>query len=196
MLNAKDQLGGNRHFSLQHLGFGLLSLLFSFSLAAGIPEPETGFYGKVVNRTSGQEYVMSQGALAWTIIRPDGAQVALAAELQPLNNGQFSYRLDIPHQALSAGVDISSNAVPLTIQPAPCTHFQISVDGFPAKIIVPGTASFAVAQSSRAATYRLDLEVFNPLPDSDADGIPDWWAQKYGLDDALADPDGDGLNNL
>jgi len=187
---------GHWNRSLGHWSFLFVFIMAAINLTAGVTEPGTVFYGKVVNRTSGQEYVMSEGVLTWVIVKPDGRQITLSGSLQPLNDGQFSYRLTVPHQALSAGLDVATNTVPLTIQPAVCSHLQIAVDGFPARIIVPGSASFTVAQSSRAATCRLDLEVFNHLTDADADGIPDWWANKYGVDDALADPDGDGLNNL
>jgi hypothetical protein len=177
------------------LHLAIIAFFSALSLRAGITEPETIFFGKVINRTTGQEYVMTNGALSWVIVKPDASRITLATKLQAIKDGDFSYRLNIPHQALSSGLDVNTNAVPLTTQPAACAHLQITVDGFPAKIIVPGTASFDVGQSLRAATHRLDLEVFNPMADSDGDGIPDWWANKYGVDDALADPDGDGLNN-
>jgi hypothetical protein len=138
---------------------------------------------------------MTNGVLRWEIVKPDASRITLSTKLETIKDGEFSYRLNIPHQALSSGLDVPTNAVPLTTQPASCAHLQITVDGFPAKIVIPGSASFAVGQSLRAATHRLDLEVFNPLEDADGDGIPDWWANKYGVDDALADPDGDGLNN-
>jgi len=40
--------------------------------------------------------------------------------------------------------------------------------------------------------FRFDLDAF----DSDGDGLPNWWEQKYGLSNAEEDPDHDGLNNL
>src|SRR2546425_2376342 len=52
----------------------LLALLPLAGFAAGIPEPSTVFYGKIVNRTSGQEYVLTNGNLSWILIRPDGNQ--------------------------------------------------------------------------------------------------------------------------
>ncbi|OVE76011.1 hypothetical protein BVX97_02565 [bacterium E08(2017)] len=36
---------------------------------------------------------------------------------------------------------------------------------------------------------------FNLTGDLDSDGIPDWWETRHGVDDPLADPDGDGLDN-
>jgi len=182
--------------SASSLGAMLLCLLFPFTSFAGISEPDTVFYGKIVNRTSGQEYLLTNGHLAWIIGSADGSQVTLTANLAAVRGGDFSYRLNVPHQALSSGLDISSGSVPLTIQASVCSHLQITVDGFAASIVAPGNANFAVAQSLRASTYRLDLELFNPLLDSDRDGIPDWWANRYGLDDANADPDHDGWTNL
>ncbi|MDB6030529.1 MAG: Hemolysin-type calcium-binding region [Verrucomicrobiales bacterium] len=179
------------------LFLGLLAgLCGAMTGQAGITEPATVFYGKVINRTSGQEYALTNGHLVWILRRSDGSSVSLSTELTVLRGGDFSYRLDVPHQALSSGLDVASNNVPLTIQASTWSHLQISVDGFPASIVAPGSAIFAVAQSARASTYRLDLELLNSLPDSDVDGIPDWWANRFGVDDANGDSDHDGWTNL
>ncbi len=182
------------HCAARFLLAGLL--LAASRLTAGIPEPETVFYGRIVNRTSGQEYLMVQGNLAWVIRKPDGQPMQLTAALTPLKDGEFSYRINVPHEALSSGLTVSSSSVPLPSQNATCSLLQISVDGAPARIMAPGESVFDVAQTTRATTHRLDLEVFTALPDANGDGIPDWWEDKYGQDDAMADTDADGLNNL
>ena len=165
------------------------------SLAASIAEPETVFYGRVINRTSGQTRVLSEGTLTWRIRRSDGTQVTLATKLEPLNGGAYSYRLNVPHQALGLGLPVSSTVVPLSAQAATGLHEQITVDGHPAVILAPGAASFSFSQSGRAMTSRLDLEVNDLLVDLDGDGIPDWWQDRYLIDDPNGDPDGDGRNN-
>src|SRR5262249_30186351 len=127
-----------RFFFASFLGATLLCLLFPFTSVAGISEPGTVFYGKIINRTSGQEYLLTNGHLVWIIGGADGSQITLTANLAALRNGDFSYRLDVPHQALSSGLDISPGNVPLTIQASVCSHLQITVDGFPASIVAPG----------------------------------------------------------
>ena len=167
----------------------------SESRAAYVTEPETVFYGRIINRISGQTYVLSEGTLTWRIRRSNGPLVTLTTQIQPLKDGAYSYRLNVPQQALGLGLTTSTNVVPLTAQPTTCVHEQISVDGFPAVILAPGSSSFIVSQTKRAATYRLDLEVTNPLYDLDEDGLPDWWQDRYLVDDPNADLDGDGRNN-
>jgi len=167
----------------------------SESRAASVSEPETIFYGRIINRISGQTYVMSEGTLTWRIRRSNGTVVTMASQLEPLNGGAYSYRLNVPHQALGLGLNTSASTVPLSGQPSTCVHELISVDGYPALILTPGAGSFAVSQSKRAATYRLDLEVTNPLYDLDEDGLPDWWQDRFLVNDPNADPDGDGRNN-
>jgi len=54
------------------------------------------FYGKIINRTGGQEYVLNTGTLTWVISRADGQQINLSASLLPLKNGAYSYRLLCP----------------------------------------------------------------------------------------------------
>jgi hypothetical protein len=177
--------------------WGLLTVvLLAASARAEIPEPDTIFYGKIINRTSGQEYLLSQGTLTWVINRPDGTQISLTTQLSPVAGGIYSYKLLVPHEALAYGLTVSTNSVPLTLQPTTCSHVQITVDGNPAAILAPGSSTFAVSQATRGSTYRLDLELFNALPDTAGDGIPDWWKAKYGIVDPNADPDGDGWSNL
>ena len=175
----------------------LLGALFvTASSRAHISEPETILYGKVINRTSGQEDLLTQGNLVWTMSGTDGRQLTFTATLQRLNGGQYSYQLLIPHEALNYGLTVASNAVPLPTLPATYTHLQITVDGVPASLMAPGSSDFMVAQALRASTYRLDLELTNALASTSGDGIPDWWKAQFGQVDPNADADGDGWTNL
>jgi hypothetical protein len=48
---------------------------------------------------------------------------------------------------------------------------------------------------TNSAPATVSLSVL-PLPDLDSDGLPDAWETTYGVTNALADADGDGLSNL
>src|SRR5258708_20841030 len=120
-----QQLRLFRKLSLRTIAMKILSLLLTLgllplSMEAGISEPDTVFYGRIINRTTAEEYLLTQGTLTWVVSRPDGNQVTLTAALQPLNNGLYSYRLAVPHEALAYGLTVSSAAVPLGAQPAAC----------------------------------------------------------------------------
>jgi len=184
----------------QSLKILLAAALFGAGMAplgaqAQIPEPSTVFYGQVLNRTSGQANLITQGRLVWTLIRPDGKAITLTGNLQPLNNGRYSYRLDVPHQALAYGLTVSDGVVPLSGSLADCSHLIITVDGAAADILAPGPAYFTVSQAARAATVRLDLELTGPLASTSGDGIPDWWKTLYGVTDPNA-VGADGWSNL
>jgi len=178
------------------LGALCAAMLSPVPAPAQISEPDTVFYGQVINRTSGQLDLITGGNLVWTIARPDGRQLTLKGALGPLNNGQYSYRISVPHQALTYGLFVDFSSVPLAAAVANCSHIAISVDGVPASIMAPGSSSFIVSQGLRAATYRLDLELTNALASSSGDGIPDWWKALYGVTDPNAHPTGDGWSNL
>ncbi len=134
--------------------------------------------------------------MTWTIRCADGQDVTLRTSLFPLHGGEFSYRLDVPHSALASGLSASSDTVPLRAMEEIHQHFRIAVEGLPARILTPNGQMFNADQALRTATYRLDLEVALVPVDSDGDGIPDWWEEKFNTDDPNGDLDGDGLNNL
>lgn len=182
------------------LGLGAL-VLPGLSRAASISEPATVFYGQILGVDSAQPFLVTEGTLEWTLRRSDGTELVLRTLLEPLNDGQFSYRLDVPQEALIQSLASLSPVLPVGAAPETITHSQILVDGLPARIIGPNGSTFNVAQAYRAATYRLDLEVDLAPSDLDGDGLPDWWEDKFGLDkedpsDAFGDLDGDGLSAL
>ena len=169
--------------------------------AATVPEPETVFYGRILDRSGPVDRLLTEGTLAWTLRKADGSVLPLSVPLFPLKDGEFSYSLHVPQDALSLGLTTSTASVALGALPTRQTHLGITVDGHEATILSPGESAFDVEQAARAMTYRLDLQVGIPANDSDHDGIPDWWEDAHHLDkqlagDAALDGDGDGRSNL
>lgn len=172
--------------------------------AAAIPEPDTVFYGRVLNYDHGHDLLLTEGELEWTI-HPEGdggRAYQLRATLEPLANGTLSYRMKVPHAALSRGItlaDIPEGTVPLNSPDTRFTHASIRVNGELARVLAPASLSFKTSTEQRAAAHRVDLEIAVPMPDSDGHGLPDWWQQKFfgslGTD-PNADPDHDGWSNL
>lgn len=192
--------------SLRRLSHLLLAGLLLGSLssrAATIPEPDTVFYGQVLNYDHGHELLVTSGSLEWTI-HPDadgGRVYRLQTTLEPLANGAFSYRLKVPHEALVNGLilsDLTSTALPQGNAEVPYAHAEIRVNGALAQILPPASSLFKVSADRRASAYRLDLEIAVPMPDADGQGLPDWWQRQFfshlGVD-PNADPDHDGWNN-
>lgn len=169
------------------------------SLSASVPEPSTLFYGKVLHRAHGQEHQLTAGSLTWVLSDQEGTEYRFDAELEDIK-GVFSYRIAIPHQALSSGLSVDPSVIPLGAGEKQYDFVSIEVDGYPAAILWSEIDFIKLLQNSRAATHRIDLLVSFDLLDSDGDGMPDWWETFYGLDwqnpEANLDTDGDGWSNL
>ncbi|MCC7377681.1 MAG: hypothetical protein IT581_23670 [Verrucomicrobiales bacterium] len=163
---------------------------------ASITEPATVFYGKIIGTGSERPFLVTEGQLRWLWRVADGSEITLRAKLWPQKGGEFSYRLDVPHTALSAGLQPAANAVPLKRASEGLQHLQVTVNDVVARLAGPANTSLDLAQARRASTYRLDLEVPIAAPDADGNGLPDWWEKENGLTDSGdQDPDHDGLSN-
>ncbi|MBT7844805.1 MAG: hypothetical protein HN742_23215, partial [Lentisphaerae bacterium] len=124
---------------------------------AEIPEPDTILYGRIVNPTSGRDYVLSAGDLVWTLRGADGADMVLQARLAAYAEGAYSYRLNVPHEASALGVDLSDGVIPLGPVESVVRYGQVLVNGHEARVLPPSAEALALQQSTRAATHRVDL---------------------------------------
>ncbi len=166
-----------------------LGFLVASSPGAQVPEPETIFYGRIINRSGGQEYQLLDGTVSWTISGGASVPVTVTAPIQSLQGGAYSYRLKVPHQAKSLDLTVDGSSLPLKSADVDFETGGILVNGEPA-VPLNGSPGFTASQPKRAGVHRLDLEVFHALDDSDGDRIPDWWEDLYGLDKQWA---GDAL---
>jgi hypothetical protein len=163
-------------------------------------EPATIFYGKVVGVGSPQPFPITEGTLRWTIQRADGTEVAMTTTLYAMQDGSYSYRLEVPHAVLGLGLT-SVGGVPMPPLPQTHVHKLVTVDGETATLLGPASSSFTTEQLLRTATYRMDLSLGRTALDSDGDGVADWWEDQYGLDkqnpnDVGLDANGDGITAL
>ena len=178
--------------------------VFNFSaIGALFTEPSTVIYGKVMGVGSKWPFLITEGQLDWSLQSDSGEVYQFKTELIPLSGGQFSYRLNIPLKVLTNNdtVDEDNSSISLSSKTTYYSHHEINVNGLPARITSSESNNFGLDELSRASTQRLDLYVDSVAPDSDGDGLPDYWEDEYGLDkqdadDAAGDLDLDGVKNL
>jgi len=169
--------------------------------AAVIPEPDTVLYGRIINGGGATEHIVTSGTLTWNLQVPGGGVKSFQAKLEPLQGGMFSYQLRLPHVVLGLGLQGDANSLPLPIDQVAYVFGDIAVDGMKATVHPDHADALVVNQEGRAQARRVDLRLQAPMPDTDGDGMPDWWETAHGLDplsaaDAGLDFDGDGLSNL
>jgi hypothetical protein len=152
--------------------------------AARISEPSTQLYGRIAERVGNREFPITSGQLVWKIrtTGPGGREFELSTRLTPLANGQYSYRLAIPHEVLAYDLTVSPKAVGLSNAGGRVEHVSITLDGKPLSIAPNAVAGFAIDSAKRAGIQRVDLAYLSVAPDSDGDGAPDWWEDQNGLD--------------
>lgn len=189
------------------VGLGLLAWGSALPLSAsaqGIPEPPVVFYGEVRHLVNGSDQRVTSGTLEGTLQPSDGGlPVVVQAELSNIND-QFSYVLFTPCETVVGSMSATVNSLRLLSPPsAPLayTFHNVTVEGQPAYLKLPGQNPFWMAATNRGVLQRVDLTLDLSLVDSDGDGIPDVWEQMYGFNasspgDALLDADQDGQNNL
>lgn len=152
--------------------------------AARISEPSTQLYGRIAERVGNREFPVTSGQLVWKLrtTGPGGREFVLSTRLTPLANGQYSYRLAIPHEVLACDLTVGPKAIGLSNAGGRVEHVSITLDGKPLSIAPNAVAGFAIDSAKRAGIQRVDLAYLSVAPDSDGDGAPDWWEDQNGLD--------------
>jgi len=169
-------------------------LLVHSASAEGIPEPPLVWYGAVQNNVGGQNIRLTSGNLSWVIRDAQGAPVMTNSVALTNINDQFSYVIEVPCESVLAGLSPSEHV--LTVDP-PATYSRIDValDGQPLFLQGNSVETFSLSAESRGALERIDLAFVREDPDSDGDGLPDWWEQLFFPTTGTSpgnDGDGDG----
>jgi hypothetical protein len=172
--------------------------MFAASAKATIPEPDLVWYGKVLTASGGATVRLTAGTLVWRIEPLSGGPaIVLTTSLTNIND-QFSFVLRVPCETPEPGGTNSGTAISLTAPPLRYRRLTVTLDGQPLSLIT-AASEFSPLPIDRGRTERIDLRLGPALIDSDGDGLADAWELQYfGSLNAnpLADPDGDGMNNL
>ncbi len=171
----------------------LLALLLPLAApGGGLPEPDLVLYGVVHDVNGGLDVRLTAGQLTW-IFQPVGGGAAFPVTVALTNvNEQFSYVLRVPCDTSVAGS--AAPAGTLTLGRV-FDRSVVSVDNHTATFLQSGQQSLTLSGTDRGRIERVDLQVSI----GGSQSLPDNWQLQYfgrtGVD-PLADPDGDGLDNL
>ncbi len=185
---------------------GALFIAFTPSSAAlaqkSFSEPPIILYGKVLNIGSGGTYQLFSGTIQVELVdlaNPENV-TPIELTLRPVGAlGEYSYREKITLESAPAGDEAATLGV--SARPTQYIARSVTLDGSPIRFLDPSQfQGFSTSFADRMREYRFDFRVDLEFPDSDGDGIPDWWEELYGLNPALGgdageDPDGDGWSN-
>jgi hypothetical protein len=110
---------------------------------------------------------------------------------------QFSYVLEWPCETEISGLTASAGVLRLTSPAQVYSRSTVTLDGQPLYFSSPTFESFTLDGATRGRMEQLDLSLSRVDPDSDGDGLPDWWESQFpGGDVAPGDDfDGDGASN-
>jgi hypothetical protein len=169
--------------TLPALLFPLLLALGAADLrASGFTEPPITFYGTVTHSADGYTIPITEGTISWTIQPPTGAPIVVTAKIEPHDELGSLYRLEIPVEKVPSTFTITPGAVPASTAVS-YGRAGILLNGSTQLVMVdPAAESFPFAETQRGKRERVDLIIEGPFPDTDGDGLPDWWEDKYFLD--------------
>jgi hypothetical protein len=193
----RGSIGGHRSKLLTWiLLFGSMA---SLGMAQGIPEPDLVMYGSVLNVRSNADLRLGYGTLTCTF-RPLGGGNSITASVILTNiDNEFSYLLRIPCETPASGFAASTNTIQLTAAGITFDRSQISWNSNLLSFAQPSLTNTTFFSSDRGRIERVDLTVSTPIGIDPLNGLPvDWELSHFGRTgiDPLADPDGDGMNNM
>lgn len=186
------------HFAAFTAGLLTLAGAIPRALPDGIPEPSIVLYGEV--RSGSDAHRITRGILEWTF-RPAGGGEPVRVTAQLTNVlGQFSYVLLLPCETAVAGMATSSNTLALGPLNRSFDRSLVTLEGAPIQLALPASYQWVLSSKDRGRIERVDLTVMQALPDTDRDGLPDWWESLYCGCSTCCSPDDDldqdGLTNL
>lgn len=187
-------------------GLGLTCVVLDAHGTSAFSEPDLTVYGKVFNSSLGPDMLASAGEIQWTFTAADSSETVVTTNVEAIGGSAFNYRLEVPVQIQLAGFSLADRSLKATPTDADYT-LTVTVDGQTATLTQADTTPFSgpltFAEIRRGTFARIDLHVAGEVPDSDFDGMPDFWEERYApitnLNnplDGLDDMDGDGVPNL
>jgi hypothetical protein len=179
-------------------------LVFSKTLFANIPEPDTIIFGQINGKVGSLVIPITDGSLEWEIKSFQDANISYTFEtdLKLFSDNNYSYALKIPQQifsGLETLLKTDENTLIFDSEEKFLRHTNISVNGNIAQIRNEDI-ELLLNSENRSLYKEINLTVELPFIDEDNDGLPSQWEEMFGLSDsnfsdAEIDSDFDGISN-